>query len=164
MIVKPLISKGNGKSQGATVLGPGDFPLGSAQSRAAARFWLRSVGVGGKRAVDCICFPDKERPSFGFAIELEIAGKMLCPVHGMRFTPLSHLYVAKRFREKLWTDLGTHHSEQYRKAWFACFPSELWPAEEEETEEGKIFLKLKDGSRLLAYESTGRRNVGGETR
>jgi hypothetical protein len=83
---------------------------------------------------------------------MEIASKILCPVHGLRFTPLSHLYVAKRFREGLWTDLLTHHSEQYRKAWFARFPPELWPAEEQETENGTIFMKLKDGSRLLACE------------
>ena len=125
---------------------------------------MRSVGVGGERAADCICFPDNERPSFGFSIEMEKASKVLCPVHGLRFTPLSHLYVAKRFREKLWTDLGTHHSEQYRKAWFARFPSELWPAEEEENEGGKIFLKRKDRSTLLAYEPTWRRSLGDETR
>jgi hypothetical protein len=46
----------------------------------------------------------------------------------------------------------TNHSDQYRKAWFASFPPELWPAEEE-TENGNIFLRLKDGTRLLAYGS-----------
>lgn len=152
MTAKPLTSNKNTKSQGATLLGPGDFPLGSPQSRAAARLRLQLVGVGGEPAVDCICFPEEERPSFAFPVEVEIASKVLCPVHGLRFTPLSHLYVAKRFREKLWTDLETHHSEQYRKAWFARFPPALWPAEEEETEYGTIFLKLKDGSRLLACE------------
>lgn len=152
MTAKPLSSKKDTKSQGATLLGPGDFPLGSPQSRAAARLRLQLVGVGGEPAVDCICFPEEERPSFGFPIEMEIASKVLCPVHGLRFTALSHLYVAKRFREKLWSDLPTHHSEQYRKAWFARFPPELWPAGEEKTEHGTLFLKLKDGSRLLAYE------------
>ena len=49
----------------------------------------------------------------------------------------------------------TFYSEQYRKAWFASFPPELWPAEEEESEEGRIFLKLKNGTRLLAYEPDG---------
>jgi hypothetical protein len=43
--------------------------------------------------VDCICFPEKERPFFGFAIEMEIAGKVKCPLHGERFKPLFHLYV-----------------------------------------------------------------------
>ena len=53
--------------------------------------------------------------------------------------------------------MSTHHTEQYRKAWFASFPLQLWPAEEEETETGEIYLKLKDGSRLLAYESASKR-------
>jgi hypothetical protein len=125
MIAKPLSSKKNSKLQGATLLGPGDFPLGSAQSRAAARLRLQLVGVGGEPAFDCICFPEDERPSFGFLIEMEIASKVQCRVHGAEFTPLSHLYVAKRFREKLWKLLWTHHSEQYRRAWFARFPPEL---------------------------------------
>jgi hypothetical protein len=161
MTVKPLSSKKNSKSQGATLLGPGDFPLGSLQSRAAARLRLQLVGVGGEPAVDCICFPEEERPSFGFPIEIEIASKVMCPVHGVRFTPLLHLYTARRFREGLWTVLRTHHSEQYRKAWVARFPPALWPAEEEETEHGTIFLRLKDGSRLLAYEPAWRHDFTG---
>jgi hypothetical protein len=100
----------------------------------------------------CICFPEMERPSFGFPIEMEIADRVKCPLHGNRFTPLYHLYVPKWLREKLWEQLSSFHSEQFRKAWFASFPLELWPATEEETEDGKIFLKRKDGSRLLAYE------------
>jgi hypothetical protein len=99
---------------------------------------------------DCICFPEKERPTFGFPIEMEIAGEVKCPLHGERFRPLFHLYTPKWLREKLWKHLATHHSEQYRRAWLASFPPDLWPAEEEETEEGKIFLKLRDGTRLLA--------------
>jgi hypothetical protein len=100
----------------------------------------------------CICFPEKERPSFGFPIEMEIAGRVKCRLHGQRFTPIFHIYVPIWLREKLWKDLATNHSEQYRKAWFASFPPELWPAEEEEIETGEIYLKLKDGSRLLAFE------------
>jgi hypothetical protein len=164
MIAKPLISNKNTKSQGATLLGPGDFPLGSPQSRAAARLRLQLVGVGGDPAVDCICFPEDEPPSFGFPVEMEIASKVLCPVHGLKFAYLSHLYVAKRFREQLWTDLQTHHSEQYRKAWFARFPPEVWPAAEEETGNGAIFLKLKDGSRLLACEPASRLSYTGNER
>src|SRR5450432_3306545 len=97
----------------------------------------------------CICFPEKERPTFGFPIEMEIAGKVKCPLHGERFTPLFHIYVPIWLREKLWNHLSSH-TDQYRKAWFASFPMELWPAEEE-TENGNIFLRLKDGTRLLAY-------------
>jgi hypothetical protein len=33
-------------------------------------------------------------------------------------------YVPVWLREKLWKHLGTNHSEQYRKAWFASFPPE----------------------------------------
>ena len=64
--------------------------------------------------------------------------------------PLFHIYVSKWFREKI-REQSTHHSAQYRKAWSASFPPDLWPAEEQETEDGNIFLKLKDGTRLLAY-------------
>ena len=39
------------------------------------------------------------------------------------------------------------------------FPPDLWPAEEEESEEGRIFLKLKNGTRLLAYEPDGTRRT-----
>jgi hypothetical protein len=101
---------------------------------------------------DCICFPEKERPSFGFPIEMEIADRVKCPLHGQRFVPMFHIYVPIWLREKHRENLATYHSEQFRKAWFASFLPELWPATEEETEDGKIFLKLKDGSRLLAYE------------
>lgn len=164
MTAKPLSSNKNTKTRGATLLGPGDFPLGSPQSRAAARLRLQLVGVGGEPAVDCICFPENEQPSFGFPIEMEIASKVLCPVHGLKFTPLFHLYVAKRFRERLWTDMTTQRSEQYQKAWLARFPPELWPAEEEETEHSTIVLKLKDGSRLLAFEPGWRRGYADDER
>jgi hypothetical protein len=112
-------------------------------------------------SVDCICFPEKERPFFGFPIEMEIAGKVKCPLHGERFKPLFHLYVPKWLREKSWAHLAGFHSEQYRKAWFAAFTTELWPAEEEESEKGRIFLKLKNGTRLLAYEPDGMRRTSG---
>ena len=55
-------------------------------------------------------------------------------------------------REKIWDALWYWHSEQYRKAWFASFPEALWPAEEVETDDGRTFLKLKDGAMHLAYE------------
>ena len=70
-----------------------------------------------------------------------------------------HLRVTRQGRTtEVWAKqphhLRTHHSEQYRKAWFASFPPNLWPAEEEEDPNGPIFLKLKDGTRLLASEPT----------
>jgi hypothetical protein len=110
-------------------------------------------------SADCICFPEKERPSFGFPIEMEIARKVQCPLHGERFKPLFHIYVPKWLRERSMEHLDRFHSEQYRKAWFAGFPPNLWPAEEEESEEGRIFLKLKNGTRLLAYEPDGTRRT-----
>ena len=96
----------------------------------------------------CICFPKNEQPFFGLPIEEQIAAKVKCPLHGERFKPTQfHVYVAKWLREKLPGLLWRRPSEQYRKAWFASFPPELWPAEEDETN-GPLCLKLKDGTRL----------------
>jgi hypothetical protein len=64
-------------------------------------------------------------------------------MHGDRFQARFFIYVSRWLRAKLWKHLWSHHTEQYRKAWFASFPPELWPAEEEETEDGRIFLRLK---------------------
>jgi hypothetical protein len=116
----------------------------------------------------CICFPKNEAPFFGLLIEEQIAAEVKCPLHGERFkTPRFHVYVACWLREKLWKLLYSHHSEQYRKAWNASFPPELWPAEEELSGNGEIFLRLKDGTRLLACGSAlepGQfRGTGGET-
>jgi hypothetical protein len=103
---------------------------------------------------ECICFPQDEPPFFAFDIELQMLTRVKCPLHGERFTPRFHIYVARWLRAKQPQLIWTHHSEQYRKAWFASFPPDLWPAEEEEDPSGRIFLKLKDGTRLLASEPT----------
>jgi hypothetical protein len=104
--------------------------------------------TGQEYQADCICFPEKEQPFFGLPIELEIASKMNCPLHGERFKPQPFLvYVARWLREKLWKHLWSQHSEQYRKAWFASFPPELWPADEVLVD-GKAVLRLKDGTIL----------------
>lgn len=105
-----------------------------------------------KHSAACICFPENESPFFAFDIELEMLTRVKCPLHGERFKPLYHLYVARWLRDKQPRHLWTHHSEQYRKAWFASFPADLWPAEEEEHPGGRIFPKLKNGTRLLASE------------
>jgi hypothetical protein len=55
--------------------------------------------------------------------------------------------VSKWLREKLWRHLYIYHGEQYRKAWFASFSPDLWPAEEVLVD-GKIVLRLKDGTIL----------------
>jgi hypothetical protein len=101
-------------------------------------------------SADCLCFPANEQPFFGFPIEEKIAAELKCPLHGERFMHFFRLYVPPWRREsekKRWPRL----SQQYHKAWFASFPSELWPAEEQ-TDGGKVFLKLKDGTKILAYE------------
>src|SRR5437588_9021337 len=106
---------------------------------------------------DCTCWPDNEPPFFGFAVMREIAAQVECPVHGKRsFTPLRHLYAAKWLRERQQQYLSLR-SPQCQEAWNASFPPELWPAEEEESADGEIFLRLKDGTRLLACESRPRK-------
>jgi hypothetical protein len=105
-----------------------------------------------KYSPECLCFPENEPPFFAFEIELDMLTRVKCPLHGERFKPMFRLYVAKWLRVKQPKLLWTHHSEQYRKAWFASFSPNLWPATEEEDSSGRIFLKLKDGTRLLASE------------
>jgi hypothetical protein len=98
------------------------------------------------------CFPENESPFFAFEIELDMLTRVKCPLHGERFKPLYRIYVAKWLRAKQPQLIWTHHSEQYRKAWFASFPPDLWPAVEEESDDGQILLRLKDGSALVACE------------
>jgi hypothetical protein len=100
----------------------------------------------------CTCFPRDETPFFGFPIEGAIAFGVKCPLHGDRFHHESFFIFVPTWRRKNEVARRLRLSSQYRKAWDAGFPLNLWPAEEEETEDGKIFLKLKDGTRLLAYE------------
>lgn len=108
-----------------------------------------------KFSADCIRFPANEPPRLAFDIEYEIAAAVKCPLHGERFKrPQLCVYMAKWMREKRHSVLWSHHSEQYRKAWFASFPETQWPAEEQEDEEGATFLILRDGTRLLAMEPT----------
>ena len=98
----------------------------------------------------CICFPENEPPFFCFPYEEEVAAQVQCPLHGVRFKrPIFHIYVGKWRREKEPLRRRTL-STQYRKAWDGSFPPELWPAEEEAIADGKIFLRLKDGTKLLA--------------
>ena len=106
-------------------------------------------------------FRRTEPPFFGFPIEEQIAAKVKCPLHGERFKPIRYfVYVAKWLREKKPELLWSWHSEQYRKAWFASFPPELWPAEEvgamgHAGATRPLYLKLKDGTRLSLKDGTG---------
>src|SRR5215471_1157648 len=59
----------------------------------------------------CICFPKLEPPFVGFPIELEIAARVKCPLHGDRFRmPSTFIYVSRWLRAKLWKHLESHHS------------------------------------------------------
>jgi hypothetical protein len=121
---KSLSVKKDAGSQGATVLRPGDFPIGSPQSRAAARLWLQGIGGTGEGSPECICFPEDEQAFFCDPDEERIAASVKCPLHGERFKqPIFHLYVAKwrRDSEPL---RRTQLSPQYQKAWAASFPSD----------------------------------------
>ena len=106
---------------------------------------LRARGI---HSAECICFPQKESPSFSWPIEQELAARVKCPLHGDRFPPQFLIYEAGWLRDKKWRLFWTHHSEQYRKAWFASFPPDLWPATEEAGAEGEVVLRLKDGTIL----------------
>jgi hypothetical protein len=100
----------------------------------------------GRFSPGCICFPANEQPFFGFPIEEKITTEVRCPLHGERFMHFFRLYVPPWRREserKRWAG----RSEQFQKAWLASFPSELWPAEEELVD-GKVALRLKDGTLL----------------
>jgi len=102
-----------------------------------------------KFSVDCICFPAIESAQLAFDVEFQIAAAVKCPLHGERFKPPQ---LRVWMREKGHSVLWSHHSEQYRKAWFASFPESLWPAQEIEDEEGATYLILSDGTRLSAME------------
>jgi hypothetical protein len=155
MMTKPLSSKENGEAQSATDPSPADFPLGSPQSRAAARFRLQRIALAAEPP-HCICFPETEHPSFGFRVELEIAARVKCPIHGDRSRTWGFLYSPKWHRER--EEIRREGlSPQFRKAWLASFPLDLWPAEEEETADG-VYLWLKDGTRLVGEEFSWRKN------
>ena len=119
---KSLSVKNNAESQGATVFGPGDFPIGSPESRAAARLRLQGIGVTGERSSACICFPEDEQPFFCSPSEEPVAARVKCPLHGNRFKqPVRHIYVSRWLAEKE-PARRQRRSVQYRKAWAASFP------------------------------------------
>jgi len=53
-----------------------------------------------KFSPECLCFPENESSFFAFEVELEMLTQVKCPVHGERFTPGFHIYVAKWLRAK----------------------------------------------------------------
>ena len=98
-------------------------------------------------APECICFPEDVGPLFHWPIEVEIASRVRCPIHGERFKPSYLIYVSEWLRKKREWFIRERTSQQFQKAWYASFPRDLWPAEEHE-EGNTIFLVLKDGTRL----------------
>src|SRR5215472_7098207 len=87
---KSLVNNGAPKRLPATRPGPkpGDYPLGSPESRAAARAILSGIA-----STDCICFPADEPPGLELPVEIEAARAVRCPVHGERFTEVApHAY------------------------------------------------------------------------
>ena len=119
---KPLDHKGADSVQGATILSPGDFPLGSLQSRAAARLRLQAIGMTGEVPAACICFPEDQQPFFCSPSEELVADRVKCPLHGNRFKqPIPHLYVSAWLAEKQ-PVRRQRLSAQARKAWAASFP------------------------------------------
>lgn len=120
---KSLSIKNNFENQGATVLGPADFPIGSPESRAAARLRLQEIGVTGEVASACICFPADEPPFFCSPPEQQIAAAVKCSLHGNRFAKfMPHLYVSQWRREKE-AARRKRLSDQYRKAWAVRVPA-----------------------------------------
>ena len=99
----------------------------------------------------CICFPEEEQPFFGFHAEWEIAKQVKCPVHGCPCSPGARPIYTPKWRRKREEQRRKTLSPRFQKAWAARFPPDRWPAEEEEIE-GRIYLRLKDGSRILAQE------------
>jgi hypothetical protein len=108
-----------------TVLGPRDFPIGSVQSRAAARLRLQKIGEVGKGSSECICFPEDEQPFFRTSEESDLAAGVQCPLHGTRFTPRFHIYVAAWLWENEVKFRWPRLSAQYHKAWAASFPPDF---------------------------------------
>jgi hypothetical protein len=113
-------SKRNMLRQAATNPRPGDFPVGSTQSRAAARLRLQEGAVG-VSPNECICFPTKEQPDFRTNEDQERAVKIQCPLHGKRFEPRYDFFIAawewKREVKLRWPIL----SQQYHRAFRASF-------------------------------------------
>jgi hypothetical protein len=144
-----MANKGNGPRLAATNSGPkpGDFPLGSLESRAAARSTID--GMGGR---DCICFPPNEPPHLQLKAEIEAAKAVRCPLHGARFSQLAPaVYTAARYTRPAHLEPESRlawHSKQYVKALKASFPPDRWPATEVAEPDGSTRLVLKDGTEI----------------
>lgn len=113
---------------------------------------------------ECICYPGKLRPWVGFPSLTLVAFIVKCPLHGDRFSLNGWIpqFYCQWFRETMYDlvlnptpsvvgHLPRKMIEQYLKAYFASFPSDLYPGQEEEEDADfgpKTFLRLKDGTRF----------------
>ena len=125
---------------------PGDFPIGSLQSRAAARSMFDTMTTR-----QCICFPPDEPPDIALKAEIEAAKSVRCPIHGNRFDKLAPtIYVAARFRQPthLHPERWMGASAQYVKAMDASFPADRWPAQEVVDPDDGVRFVLKDGTEI----------------
>ena len=128
--------------------------------------WLAGVhGCACDRPVlfspDCICFPANEQPEFKWRVEAEVAAKVLCPLHGLRFQVVvtRYLYRAVRFHITDFKWGWPDRSPQYQKAMRASFDLTVWPAQpvvcppQEEHNRQDIdqpTLILRDGTELAS--------------
>jgi hypothetical protein len=123
---------------------PGDFPIGSIESRAVARAML-----GASTDSDCICFPADHPPALALSAEREAAKAVQCPVHGTRFIDFAPLaYRPIQQPTHLEKELWSWHSPQYVKAMKASFPADRWPAIEIGETDGSVRFVLKDGTEI----------------
>ena len=141
-----MANQGVGRSLPATHPGPkpGDFPIGSLQSRAAARSLLDTMP-----ARQCICFPPDEPPDLALKAEIEAAKAVRCPIHGDRFSELTPtIYIAAQFRHPthLHPERWMEASRQYVKAMEASFPPDRWSAQEIVDPDDSVRLVLRDGT------------------
>jgi hypothetical protein len=100
---------------------------------------------------ECLCFPDDERPEFRWQVEAEIAARVLCPLHGLRFKVVltRFLYRAARFYSSDMQAGCPNRSEVYQRAMRVSFDTNLWPANEEDAPGADALLGcvlvLRDG-------------------
>jgi hypothetical protein len=124
---------------------PGDFPVGSIESRATARAMLDAI-----ENRDCICFPVNEPPAVVLSAEREAVKAALCPIHGLRFARFApFIYRPERRPTHLREEEWNCHSAQYIRAMRASFPLDLWPATEIRETDGTARFVLKDGTEIL---------------
>lgn len=123
---------------------PGDFPIGSPESRAAARSMLSTIA-----SQECICFPPNEPPFLELKAEIEAARAVRCPIHGERSNRLAPgTYRARQFPQHLDPAWRTWHSSQYIKAMDASFPPDRWPTTGVVEPDGSTRFLLKDGTEI----------------